>query len=107
VADHQLYTDVKLESARKYVQYMHRAGEDTGIGSSDVDLVTISLVSHELPQAATKYVHTIAIFIIPTMTYDTCIHVCMYICMYVYMVGISCSKRIASYLKEERSLSWT
>ena len=59
VADHQLYSDVKLESARRYVQYMHRAGEDTGMGSSDVDLVTISLVSHELPQAATKYVHYI------------------------------------------------
>lgn len=62
VADHQLYSDVKLESARRYVQYMHRAGEDTGMGSSDVDLVTISLVSHELPQAATKYVHHIVTF---------------------------------------------
>ena len=65
VVDHQLYTDVKLESARRYVQYMHRAGEDTGIGSSDADLVTISLVSHELPQAATK----IYVYVVDTVLY--------------------------------------
>jgi len=56
VADHQLHTYAELESARRYIKYIHRPGEDTGMGSSDVDLVTISLVSHELPQGATKYV---------------------------------------------------
>ena len=55
MADHQLHSDAKLERARGHIQYMHRSGEDTRMSNGDVDLVTISLVSHELPQAATKY----------------------------------------------------
>ena len=49
VAKFQLETQTSLESARKSIKYMHAAAEKVDIGVKDIDLVTMCLVSHELP----------------------------------------------------------
>lgn len=54
VAKFQLDTKLTLVSAKKSITYLHAAGENTTLGPGDVDLVTVCLVSHELPSAAAK-----------------------------------------------------
>ncbi|KAI5072750.1 hypothetical protein GOP47_0012856 [Adiantum capillus-veneris] len=38
------------------VEFLHAAGEDTGLPSGSLDLVSLSLVCHELPRSATKQI---------------------------------------------------
>ncbi|KAM3575543.1 hypothetical protein VYU27_002535 [Nannochloropsis oceanica] len=45
----------QLKSERR-VDYMHAAGEDTGLPDASVDLVSICLVNHELPNEAARKV---------------------------------------------------
>lgn len=52
VAKYTLETDANLKSAKPYIQYMHQQGENTEFSDSSFDLVTLSLVSHELPLSA-------------------------------------------------------
>ncbi|CAN0387812.1 unnamed protein product, partial [Ectocarpus sp. 13 AM-2016] len=40
--------------ARGRVEYLHAAGEMTGMGDASMDLVSLSLTSHELPAEATR-----------------------------------------------------
>jgi SAM-dependent methyltransferase len=44
----------EARDARQRISYTHGAGESTSMAMGDVDLVSLSLVSHELPQAATQ-----------------------------------------------------
>eukprot|EP00600_Ochromonadales_sp_CCMP1393_P014469 CAMPEP_0174996534 /NCGR_PEP_ID=MMETSP0005-20121125/447_1 /TAXON_ID=420556 /ORGANISM="Ochromonas sp., Strain CCMP1393" /LENGTH=335 /DNA_ID=CAMNT_0016250951 /DNA_START=57 /DNA_END=1064 /DNA_ORIENTATION=+ len=60
------YRNEAMSSAKDSIEYLHRAGEDTGLGKGDVDLVTMSLVSHELPQAATRDILLEAYRILPS-----------------------------------------
>lgn len=48
------------------VTYLHASGEDSTLGKGDVDLVSLSLVSHELPSAASKAIFEAAYRILPT-----------------------------------------
>eukprot|EP00903_Cladosiphon_okamuranus_P015010 g13889.t1 len=49
-----LRTKEELREARDRVQYLHAAGEMSGMGDSSMDLVSLSLTSHELPVEATR-----------------------------------------------------
>lgn len=51
-----LRTKEELRDARDRVQYLHAAGEMSGMGDSSMDLVSLSLTSHELPVEATRCV---------------------------------------------------
>ena len=46
----------ELRDARGRVEYLHAAGEMSGMGDSSMDLVSLSLTSHELPVEATRCV---------------------------------------------------
>lgn len=45
----------ELKGARGRIEYHHAAGEVTGLADSSMDLVSLSLTSHELPAEATRY----------------------------------------------------
>lgn len=49
-----LRTKEELRDERGRVQYLHAAGEMSGMGDSSMDLVSLSLTSHELPVEATR-----------------------------------------------------
>lgn len=50
-----LRTREEQRHARGRVEYLHAAGEMTGMGDASMDLVSLSLTSHELPAEATRY----------------------------------------------------
>lgn len=54
VAKYNLAMREEQTGARGRVEYMHAAGEMTGLADSSMDLVSLSLVSHELPAEATR-----------------------------------------------------
>ena len=56
VAKHNLRTRQDQSPARGVVEYVHTAGESTGLEEGSMDLVSICLTSHELPAEATRYV---------------------------------------------------
>lgn len=56
VARYNLGRREEQGQARGRVQYMHAAGEMTGLADSSMDLVSLSLTSHELPAEATRWV---------------------------------------------------
>jgi len=67
VAQFKLDTDQKISKSLKApVSFIHAAGEDTSMGPGDVDLVSISLVSHELPASASAAVFQEAYRILPS-----------------------------------------
>jgi SAM-dependent methyltransferase len=66
IAKYQLQNDEKLKSAKQYIKYMHSLGEDTRLGKGDVNLVSVSLVSHELPESASREIIREAYNILPT-----------------------------------------
>ena len=66
VANYELQTKASLYDARKSVSYMHRNGEDTTMGRGDVDMVSMCLVSHELPEAASINVFKEAYDVLPS-----------------------------------------
>lgn len=49
-----LRTREEQRHARGRVEYLHAAGEMTGMGDASMDLVSLSLTSHELPAEATR-----------------------------------------------------
>ncbi|CBJ30227.1 Methyltransferase type 11 [Ectocarpus siliculosus] len=51
-----LRTREEQRHARGRVEYLHAAGEMTGMGDASMDLVSLSLTSHELPAEATREV---------------------------------------------------
>ncbi|KAJ1417415.1 S-adenosyl-L-methionine-dependent methyltransferase [Ochromonadaceae sp. CCMP2298] len=55
----------EARDARQRISYTHGAGESTSMAKGDVDLVSLSLVSHELPQAATQEILREAYRILP------------------------------------------
>ena len=57
VASHQLCNDPAQASARGKVWYIHGAAEATGLEDGTADLISISLVAHELPESAARYVY--------------------------------------------------
>lgn len=56
VARHNLRTREDQSSARGTVEYLHAAGEGTGLADNSMDLVSLSLTSHELPAEVTREV---------------------------------------------------
>ena len=54
VARHNLRTREEQGAAREAVEYLHAAGERTGLADNSMDLVSLSLTSHELPAEATR-----------------------------------------------------
>jgi len=67
VAKHNLKSRPQLESARKAITYIHGLGEDSSLGSgSGIDMVTMCLVSHELPTAASTGIFDEAMRILPS-----------------------------------------
>lgn len=48
----------ELKEARGRIEYHHAAGEVTGLADRSMDLVSLSLTSHELPAEATRYATT-------------------------------------------------
>lgn len=54
VGRHNLETREEQAGARGRVEYVHAAGEMTGLADSSMDLVSLSLTSHELPAEATR-----------------------------------------------------
>lgn len=62
VAKHQLYSAFKDAK----VTYMHGCGEDTGLGSNDVDLVSMCLINHELPSDVSKQIFQEAYRVLPS-----------------------------------------
>lgn len=54
VAKYQLETNQRLSTARNSITYMHASGEYSTLGKNDCDLVTMCLVSHELPKKASR-----------------------------------------------------
>mmetsp|Transcript_16182 Transcript_16182/g.23600 ORF Transcript_16182/g.23600 Transcript_16182/m.23600 type:complete len:369 (-) Transcript_16182:35-1141(-) len=67
VAQFKLNTNQKLlQSLKAPVSFIHAAGEDTSMGPGDVDLVSISLVSHELPASASAAIFQEAYRILPS-----------------------------------------
>ena len=54
VARHNLRTREEQSAARGTVEYLHAAGEGTGLADNSIDLVSLSLTSHELPAEATR-----------------------------------------------------
>ena len=65
VAKFQQETVPEMDKAKKSITYIHAAGENIPFGSGDIDLVTISLVSHELPFSAAKAIFEEAYRILP------------------------------------------
>jgi ubiquinone/menaquinone biosynthesis C-methylase UbiE len=65
VAKFQLDNKPALSYAKKTVTYLHASGEDSTLASGDVDLVSICLVSHELPTSAAKAIFDEAYRILP------------------------------------------
>lgn len=53
--NHQTTIPKKKQAARR-VQYVHAAGEDTGMPNESIDMVSVCLVNHELPNAAARQV---------------------------------------------------
>ena len=53
VGKFQLETRDELSTANKAIQFIHSAGENTGLGNNEIDMVSMCLVAHELPQIAT------------------------------------------------------
>lgn len=47
------------KGARGLIEYHHAAGESTGLADRSMDLVSLSLTSHELPAEATRCVCTV------------------------------------------------
>lgn len=52
----KLRTREDQRDARGRVEYLHAAGEMTGLADASMDLVSLSLTSHELPVEATRCV---------------------------------------------------
>ena len=52
---YQHVTTTEKQAARK-VQYIHAAGEDTGMPNESIDMVSVCLVNHELPNDAARSV---------------------------------------------------
>lgn len=65
VAKHQLDSDSKYTSAKESITYLHSSGENTSLGKNDVNLITMSLVSHELPIQASRDIFQHAYDILP------------------------------------------
>lgn len=65
VASHQLNTDPSLKEAQGLIQYLHSSGEYSPLGRGDVDLVTLCLVNHELPEAASREIFKNAYDLLP------------------------------------------
>lgn len=63
VARHELAT--RFPSARGRVSYLHAAGEETTLGAGDVNVVSVCLVSHELPQTAAREIFAEAYRVLP------------------------------------------
>lgn len=57
-AIHNINTRASQSSAQSQVTYLYAPGEDTGLGTGDADLVTMSLISHELPADVSRSVLT-------------------------------------------------
>ncbi|MCO5556222.1 hypothetical protein L7F22_009768 [Adiantum nelumboides] len=55
VANYRL-KERQSNEARRAVKFVHAAGENTGFPSGSFDLVSLSLVCHELPRSATKQI---------------------------------------------------
>ena len=51
---YNLRHDQGLSNAKKQITYLHGIGEDTALGVKDVDMVSMCLVAHELPQSASR-----------------------------------------------------
>lgn len=66
VAKLQLSTLPALADARGRVSYLHASGEQTSLGKGDVDCVSMSLVSHELPESASKDMFQHAFDLLPS-----------------------------------------
>jgi ubiquinone/menaquinone biosynthesis C-methylase UbiE len=58
-AIHNINTRASQLSAQSRVTYLFASGEDTGLGPGDADLVTMSLISHELPADVSRFVLTV------------------------------------------------
>lgn len=56
VANYRLKERRKLKEEKMSVEFVHAAGENTGLPSGAFDLVSLSLVCHELPREATKQI---------------------------------------------------
>ena len=56
VAKYNLRNRPELKEARDRVQYVHAAGEETGLPDRFADMVSICLVNHELPSEAARSV---------------------------------------------------
>ena len=56
VGEHDLTLRPQHSEARKRITYMHGQAESTSFGPDSIDLFTMSLVSHELPRAASRAV---------------------------------------------------
>lgn len=54
VAKYNLRTRESQSPARGVVEYIHAAGENTGLAEGSMDLVSICLIGHELPAEATR-----------------------------------------------------
>jgi ubiquinone/menaquinone biosynthesis C-methylase UbiE len=65
VAKHQLQYNPKYVSAKSSISYIHGAGESSSLGKNDVDLITMCLVSHELPIQASRDIFSHAYDILP------------------------------------------
>eukprot|EP00596_Hydrurales_sp_CCMP1899_P008584 CAMPEP_0119043912 /NCGR_PEP_ID=MMETSP1177-20130426/26839_1 /TAXON_ID=2985 /ORGANISM="Ochromonas sp, Strain CCMP1899" /LENGTH=359 /DNA_ID=CAMNT_0007013021 /DNA_START=147 /DNA_END=1226 /DNA_ORIENTATION=- len=64
-AIHNINTRASQLSAQSRVTYLFASGEDTGLGPGDADLVTMSLISHELPADVSRQIFEEAYRIIP------------------------------------------
>lgn len=56
VANYRLKERRKLKEENTAVEFVHAVGENTGLPSGAFDLVSLSLVCHELPRVATKQI---------------------------------------------------
>ena len=63
---YDLQHDPRLVSARQHITYLHGLGEATSLGPNDIDLITICLVHHELPQTASQAMFQEAYRLLPT-----------------------------------------
>ena len=73
----QTATPFSLNHPREPITFVHAAAESTGLSDASVDLVSICLVCHELPQSATEAVVMILIDGLPGTTYATSACVCL------------------------------
>ncbi len=53
VGKFQLETRDELRTANRAIKFIHSAGENTGLDNNKIDMVSMCLIAHELPQTAT------------------------------------------------------